>query len=105
MVNNHISNLISKFNNGDFNFFIDFNKSIVNIIQDLELKGYISYEYNPYTKKFYISNNRIEKIVMISKPSRKIYFNKDKEPYKLTIGTFLTKKVNNQLFELILYVQ
>ena len=37
---------------------------------------------------------------MISKPSRKIYFNKDKEPYKLTIGTFLTKKD-----ELILYVQ
>ena len=100
MVINHISNIISKFNNGDINFNVDFNKSILNILQNLELKGYINYEYNPYTKKFFISNNRIEKIVMISKPSRKIYFNKDKEPYKLTIGTFLTKKD-----ELILYVQ
>lgn len=113
MVNNHISNLISRLNNGENRFEIDINKTIINILDNLELKGFINYFYNPYNKKIFIFNNKIKYITVKSKPSRKVFVKEI--PYKLNLGTFITKNLtsilikqinsNKQLLELILYVE
>jgi|JI61114DRNA_FD_contig_41_1644427_length_633_multi_5_in_0_out_0_1 hypothetical protein len=107
MINKHISNLISRLNNGetDLKFSLP-NNTILYILDNLELKGFINYKYNPYTKEVLINNNNIKHITIKSKPSRHLYV--DKNIYKLNIGVFLYKQSINKLInnkELLLYVE
>jgi hypothetical protein len=105
MIIHHISNLISRLNKGESNFFILFNNSYKFLLEDLANKGFISINYNYYTKNIEITKNNIKSICVKSKPSRKIFV--DKKPYKLCLGNFVTREVNYptvQKFELLVYV-
>jgi hypothetical protein len=104
---NHISKLISRLNNRETDLEMSLpNNTIISILDNLELKGFINYLYNPYTNKIFIFNNKIKNITVKSKPSRKVYV--DKNPYKLSFGVFISKPKSfqkNQLLELLLYVE
>jgi|JI102314A2RNA_FD_contig_101_250063_length_1161_multi_8_in_0_out_0_1 hypothetical protein len=109
MINIHISNLISRLNNRetDLKFSLP-NNTILYILDNLELKGFINYNYNPYTNEIFIFNNNIKHIIIKSKPSRHFYVNKN--IYKLNIGNFLYKQpankyINSNIKELLLYVE
>jgi len=103
----NIFNLISQLNNWgptkkELNLEI-LNNGILSILDKLQFKGFINFIYNPYTKRVLITNNNIKYITVKSKPSRKIFVNKN--PYILSLGTFITKPKNNNKLELLLYVE
>jgi ribosomal protein S8 len=95
---NHIANLISRLNTGEKNIKIGKIKALLPILDNLQLKGFINFFYNPYSKLILIYNNNINYITLISKPGRRVYTKET--PYKLGLGSFI---INNK--ELILYVE
>jgi hypothetical protein len=103
-------NLISRLNNKEQLILLnsgEISKKIIFILDYLKSKGYISFSYNPFYKQIFIQDNKIKKIVVKSKPSRKIFVKK--EPYKLSLGNFITNNnqdlSKNQLLELYVYVE
>jgi len=97
--------LISLLNNVN-SFEIVKTNSIIKILDNLELKGFIKYIYNPYNNKIIVYNNKIQHIKIISKSSRKIMNNTIGGPYKMSNGEYILN--NNKQYqnnELLVYVE
>lgn len=105
MINFHITNLVSRLNNGEKDLKLSqINKTIITILDSLELKGFLNYKLDPYKKEIFIFNNIIKHISIKSKPSRNIYV--EKNIFKLNIGNFIynNRPLENKK-EVILFVE
>ena len=119
MINNKILTLITKLNNREEGFELEIaalTQILTNnvkgapsdlttiILDNLESKGFINYFFNPYTKKVFIFNNKIKSIKIKSKSSRKFILDTP-QPYKLSLGYFISKNTSKQKYEILLYVE